>query len=166
MLERIKAHARLFIRNAVSGDLAAIAERIPASKTTQEIAQDLMTTPTIWPGDWSKVSLGNNVHAVNALFNVSSGNISVGDDTFFGHNVSLITGTHNIESTGAERQLYPDSGRDIAIGKGVWIASNVAVLGPCSIGDNAIIAAGAVVKAGTSVEAGATYAGVPAKRVK
>ncbi|MEO9788735.1 MAG: acyltransferase [Aurantimonas coralicida] len=128
----------------------------------KSMAQRLMNTPTVW-GDPERVSVGNNVHLVNTLLNVSSGRISIGDHTFFGHNVSVLTGTHYIDKDGPERQLYPTDGRDIVIGSSVWIASGATVLGPCTIGDRAVIAAGAVVRG--DVEAGAVYAGVPARRI-
>lgn len=152
---------------AVSEDMLAEFRRSFAgdADAMRGIAQSLMTVPTIWNGDWSRVTLGANVHLVNALLNVSSGTISIGDDTFFGHNVSLITGTHFIARKGPERQDYPKHGRDITIGKGVWIASNALVLGPCTIGDHAVIAAGAVVVGG-ELEPGAIYAGVPARRLQ
>lgn len=81
--------------------------------------------------------------------------------------MSLITGTHDHEQRLGERMnSIPASGRDIVIGRGVWIGSNAMVLGPCRIGDYAVVAAGAVVLAGTVIEPGEMYAGVPARRVK
>ena len=46
----------------------------------------------------NKVTLGHNVSTLNALFNIASGNISVGDETIFGHNVSIITGYHKFRT--------------------------------------------------------------------
>ncbi len=126
------------------------------------MAKRLMNTPTVW-GDPERVKVGVNVHLVNTLLNVSSGRIAIGDHTFFGHNVSILTGTHLIDKEGPERQLYPLEGRNIDIGSSVWVASGATVLGPCTIGDRAVIAAGAVVRG--DVEAGAVYAGVPARKV-
>jgi acetyltransferase-like isoleucine patch superfamily enzyme len=104
---------------------------------------------------------------VNTLFNLSSGQISVGEHTFTGHNVSIITGTHDYQSLLADRLTdIPASGRDITIGQGVWIGSNAIILGPCTIGDHAVIAAGAVVTAGSQIPSRAIVAGVPAKIVK
>lgn len=115
-------------------------------------------------GRWDKVEIGEHVYLVNTLFNTSSGRIVVGDRTFFGHNVCLLTGTHHIEGAGPDAAAVPTSGRDIIIGKGVWVASNATVLGPCLVGDNVIIAAGAVVTGG-KLDAGGIYAGVPARRI-
>ncbi|HDR9768610.1 TPA: acyltransferase [Burkholderia cepacia ATCC 25416] len=136
-----------------------------ADRLAPLLAQRLATTPILFGGDWSRVETGENVHLVNTLLNVSSGRISIGEQTFFGHNVSLITGTHDLATVMADRHDYPRDGRDIVIGKGVWIASNAIVLGPCTIGDHAVIAAGAVVTGG-QLESGCLYAGVPAKRVR
>ena len=50
------------------------------------------------------------------------------------------------------------------IGTGVWLGSNVVVLGPCVIGDNAVVAAGSVVA--KNVEANTIVGGVPAKLIR
>ncbi|HGF2963651.1 acyltransferase [Burkholderia multivorans] len=145
--------------------IESIDDALWAERLAPMLAQRLATTPVLFGGDWSRVEIGENVHLVNTLLNVSSGRISIGEQTFFGHNVSLITGTHDVASVMADRHDYPRNGRDIVIGKGVWIASNAIVLGPCTIGDHAVIAAGAVVTGG-QIESGCLYAGVPAKRIR
>ncbi len=115
------------------------------------------------PNPDRRVFLGENVKLNNAVLNAVSGDIRIGDHTFLGHGVSLLTGTHDYRARRAERQTSsPATGNDIVIGKGVWIASNVTVLGPCTIGDDAVLAAGAVV-AMTEVPAAAIVGGVPAK---
>lgn len=118
----------------------------------------------VW-GDETKIIIGKNVQINNALMNTVSGQIEIEDYTFFGHNVSLLTGTHDGTKCNLERQFsVPGEGRNIKIGKGVWIASNAIVYGPCTIGDNAVIAAGAIVTG--NVEAGAFYSGNLAKKIK
>ena len=102
---------------------------------------------------------------MNALFNCSSGNISIGDYSFFGHNVCLLTGTHDFRKKREGRFPYPEEGRDIRIGEGVWIASNVTILGPCTIGDHAVIGGGSVV-CGGNLPGGFLYAGFPAKPIQ
>ena len=99
----------------------------------------------VW-GDESRVFLGKHVQVNNALFNTVSGEIRIGDYTFFGHNVSIYTGTHDYRQKNLKRQQeVPSSGRDVVIGKGVWVASNVIIVAPCNIGDNCVIGAGVVV---------------------
>jgi acetyltransferase-like isoleucine patch superfamily enzyme len=134
-------------------------------RITQLVAQKLLSTPRAWENA-ERISLGKEVYVCNTLFNCASGAISIGDNTFFGHNVCLLTGTHDFRKKGKERHFsIPTEGRDIRIGEGVWIASNVTILGPCTIGDHAVIAAGSVV-CGGDLPGGFIYAGVPAKPIK
>ncbi len=133
------------------------------SPTVQEI---INTQIRVW-GDRSKLRLAPSAQMVNTLFNLSSGLIEIGDHTFTGHNVSIITGTHQYTSRLEARVTnVPTSGRDIIIGRGVWIGSNAIILGPCTIGDHAVIAAGAVITSGSDIPSGAIVAGIPAKVIK
>jgi acetyltransferase-like isoleucine patch superfamily enzyme len=101
----------------------------------------------------------------NALFNVSGGTITVGEYAFFGHDVAVLTGTHDIEKFGRERQLaFPREGRDVVIGDGVWLASHTLVLGPVTIGEHAVVAGGSLVR--EDVAPYTVVAGRPAKVVK
>lgn len=127
------------------------------------LAQKLARTPVVFGGTWESVRLGKNIRLQNALLNVSSGTITIGDDSFFGHNVCLLTGHHPIDGKEPRRPARKQ-GHDIVIGRNVWIASNVTVIGPCRIGDHAVIAAGSVVT--KDVEGNHLYAGVPARRMR
>jgi acetyltransferase-like isoleucine patch superfamily enzyme len=116
-------------------------------------------------GDPAKLHLDPTAVVNNALFNLSSGEITVGPYAFFGHNVSVLTGTHDIEVYGRERQTaIPRSGRDVVIHEGVWLASEVLVLGPCEIGAHAVVGAGSLVLG--DVPAYAIVVGRPAKLVR
>jgi acetyltransferase-like isoleucine patch superfamily enzyme len=98
----------------------------------------------------------------NALFNVSGGDITIGKYAFFGHNVAVLTGTHDITKFGRERQTaFPRSGRDVVIGDGVWVASHCIVLGPVTIGEHAVVAAGSLVM--DDVPPNAVVVGRPAR---
>ena len=101
----------------------------------------------------------------NALFNVSGGEITIGEYAFFGHEVAVLTGTHDITKFGRERQtIFPRSGRDVVIEEGVWVASHALVLGPVRIGKHAVVAAGSLVL--DDVPPYAVVAGRPAKIIK
>lgn len=118
-----------------------------------------------WHGDRSRLHIPDTAVVNNALFNVSGGEITLGEYVFFGHDVAILTGTHDIEKFGLERQLtFPRSGRDVVIGDGVWLASHVLVLGPVTIGENAVVAGGSLVR--DDVEPYTVVAGRPAKVVK
>jgi|APLak6261659701_1056019.scaffolds.fasta_scaffold00319_2 acetyltransferase-like isoleucine patch superfamily enzyme len=118
----------------------------------------------VW-GDSSRLSIGNNVHLNNAIINTTSGKVVVGDNAFLGHNVSLLTGTHDYRQTGLARQSsVPESGRDIVIREGVWIASNATIIGPCEIGENTVIGAASVITG--TIPPNSVYAGTPAKLIR
>lgn len=118
-----------------------------------------------WHGDRSRLHLPDSAIVNNALFNMSGGEITIGEYAFFGHDVAVLTGTHDIEKFGRERQLgFPRSGRDVVIGDGVWLASHVLVLGPVTIGEHAVVAGGSLVR--EDVEPYTVVAGRPAKVIK
>jgi acetyltransferase-like isoleucine patch superfamily enzyme len=82
----------------------------------------------------------------NVLINTIGGHVDIGDYVFFGHDVLLLTGTHDFRLTGPKRQLNrPTMNRDIVIESGAWIASRAIVIGPCRIGRNAVIGSGCIV---------------------
>lgn len=115
-------------------------------------------------GDERRLTVHSKAQVHDAMFNTVSGTIEIRAHAFFGHGVSVLTGTHDITKEGAARsRTFPRRGRDIVIEEGVWVASNATILGPCTIGEHAVVAAGAVVTG--DVPARAIYAGVPAKRV-
>ncbi|MBN3948861.1 MAG: acyltransferase [Nostoc sp. NMS7] len=116
-------------------------------------------------GEPQRLKLSQTCIVNNALFNLSSGNIVIGEYVFFGHNVSVITGTHDYRNFGLERMHnFPTEGNDIVVEEGAWIASNATIIGPCKIGKNSVVAAGAVVKC--DVPSYHVVAGIPAKIVK
>jgi acetyltransferase-like isoleucine patch superfamily enzyme len=125
---------------------------------------DSLSCSRVW-GDKSRVHLGKNIQINNALLNTVSGNIFIDDYSFFGHSVSLLTGTHDYQRVGIDRQrAVPNQGRDIVIEKGVWIGSNSIIIGPSRIGEFSVIAAGSLLKG--DADAYSLYAGNPAVKIK
>lgn len=122
-----------------------------------------LVDPVIF-GDPDRVIIGSDVTVNNALLNTVAGTITIEDTAFFGHNVAILTGTHDHRQLGLERQAAsPSSGRDVTIGAGAWITSNVTIIGPCRIGRDAVVAVGAVVV--DDVPDGAIVAGVPGRQI-
>ena len=112
-------------------------------------------------GDPDRLHIAATAVVNNALFNLSSGEITVGDHAFFGHNVSVLTGTHDWTKFGAERQTsVPSSGRDVVIEEGAWVSSSAIVVGPCRVGAHAVVGVGALVLG--DVEPYTVVAGNPA----
>ena len=125
----------------------------------------LSVRKTLW-GDERRLHISKRASVSTCFFNTNSGDITIGDYTFAGSNVSILTGSHNKNLTGLLRRDVPeDSGHDIVIGNGVWLGSNSTILGPATIGDNAVIAAGAIVTPGTNVAPNTVCAGIPARQL-
>ena len=153
------------VNNAIRSIVATLYRRLCAPLVEAQIQNHLLTRYHIFGGDASRVHLSKNVSLMNALLNVASGEIWIEEDVFLGHNVCLLTGSHDPATTGdARRRTWPHAGRDIILRRGVWIASNVTIIGPAEIGENSVIAAGAVVRG--SIAPGVLAAGVPAKVIK
>lgn len=142
-------------------------EALVAQKVAEQVAElklDALYSYR-WHGDRSRLHIPDTAVVNNALFNMSGGTITLGEYSFFGHDVAVLTGTHDIELFGRDRQLgFPRSGRDVVIGDGVWLASHVLVLGPVTIGEHAVVAAGSLVR--EDVEPYTVVAGRPAKVIK
>jgi acetyltransferase-like isoleucine patch superfamily enzyme len=101
----------------------------------------------------------------NAIFNTGGGRITVGEYVFFGHNVCVLAGVHEVDKFGLERQrAIPRSGYDVEIGEGAWLATNVMVAGPVKIGAHAVVGGGSVVR--KDVEPYAVVAGNPARLIR
>lgn len=116
-------------------------------------------------GDPAKLHVASTAVVNDALFNLSSGEITVGEWAFFGHGVSVLTGTHDWRIFGEARQTaVPKTGRDVVIEEGVWVSSGATVVGPCRIGANAVVAVGAVVLG--DVAPYTIVGGVPAKVIR
>jgi acetyltransferase-like isoleucine patch superfamily enzyme len=117
------------------------------------------------PEQRARVSISPTANINNALFNPASGRIVVEDFVFFGHNVSVIAATHDYSRIDDERmQSIPEAGRDIKICRGAWIGSNSTIIGPCAIGEHAVVAAGSIVK--NDVPAYHLAGGVPARAIR
>jgi acetyltransferase-like isoleucine patch superfamily enzyme len=141
---------------------ALVADQV--AKQVQQLKLDALYSYR-WHGDRSRLHIPDTAVVNNALFNMSGGTISIGEHAFFGHDVAVLTGTHDINQFGRARQLaFPRSGRDVVIGQGVWLASHVLVLGPVTIGEHAVVAAGSLVR--EDVEPYTVVAGRPAKVIK
>lgn len=126
-------------------------------------------------GSSGKLTIGKRCALANGYFNVSSGNITIGDCSILGPNVMVITGRHlfkagrraslhegvNSPYIGGGPEEVPDSGYDITIGSGTWIAAGAIISGRVRIGNNVIIAANSVVT--RDIPDYAVAAGCPAK---
>ena len=142
----------------------------------KDIAKYLLETPIVI-GDKKRLSIGSRSAVSNTVFNLSGGDIRIGDRSIFGCGSMIITGTHNFIN-GQRASIWPEYdngswgggveevdsfGRDIRIGDGVFVGVGVIILGGVDIGDNCLIAAGAVVT--KSFEPFSIIGGVPARKI-
>lgn len=155
----VDARVEIELQRALQKRLPGIEGRLVTKARDQALTEPLIFGPP------ERVHLADSAIVNDALLNTVSGSITVAANAFFGHRVSVLTGTHDITRRGRERQLaIPEEGRDIVIEEGAWIGSSAIVLGPCRIGAHAVVAAGAVVTG--DVAAATVVAGVPAHVVR
>jgi acetyltransferase-like isoleucine patch superfamily enzyme len=134
-------------------------------RSLRPIFEELSLTSYKVYGCSKRLRIHETAKVSNALFNTYSGEISIDSHSFAGHNVSFLTGSHDYRLKNLDRMFnIPTEGRDICIGKGVWIGSNSTILGPCTIGDNSVVAAGSVVVG--DITANSLFGGTPAKLIK
>lgn len=159
----VEARVAEAVDRALTEQLPEIEARVAAAAHERALATAL-TEPLVW-GSRERVQIAESAIVNDALLNTESGTITIGEHAFFGHRVCLLTGTHDVTRRGRERQLaIPSEGRDIEVCEGAWIGSGAIVLGPCTIGAHAVVAAGAVVTADVAAET--VVAGVPARVVR
>lgn len=123
--------------------------------------------------------IGKNVRISSSATIIGSGNLTIGDDTWIGHEVMILcssnvsigkecdiaprvyigTGTHLI-TPDESRIGNTETSKNISIGNGCWLCVNCSVLPGVDIGDKVVVAAGAVVT--KSVGKKCMVAGVPA----
>ncbi|UAY90765.1 transferase [Pectobacterium polaris] len=85
--------------------------------------------------------------------------VTIKSDCDIGHEVSFITGSHEIG--GSERRAGKGTAASITVEEGCWIGARAVILGGVTIGKGAIVAAGSVVT--DDVPPNSLVAGVPAK---
>jgi acetyltransferase-like isoleucine patch superfamily enzyme len=155
LIERLLAPFERLVQRAI----AEHEDRRPHAEPDDPLTRRLVH------GDETRLHVAPTAVVNNATFNLSAGQVTVRDHAFFGHHVSVLTGTHDVDRFGAERQkAHPTEGRDVVIGEGVWVASNATIIGPCTIGDHAVVGACALVQ--SDVEPYTIVAGVPAKEIR
>lgn len=154
-----------FLSNSLTDKVDRLLELNVSEDFLEKLNLELSGRMTVW-GDKKRLHISPKASVYTCLFNTNSGEITIGDYTFAGSKVSVLAGSHDKNLTGLPRRDAEETeGFDIVIGNGVWLGSNSTILGPCTIGDNAVVAAGAVVAPGTVIPSNTVYGGVPAKQI-
>lgn len=96
--------------------------------------------------------LGKNFYANTNFTVLDCGLVTIGDNCWFGPNVTLATPMHPLRYQERNLQAHADGtlfnleyDKPIAIGDNCWLASNVTVTGGVTIGSGCVIGAGSVV---------------------
>ena len=132
--------------------------------------------PFIAAGNMSHIKLGNDVSiGPGATLYTKYAHIIIGDKSFSGPNLTIITGDHPYSIGHYMRDIrkvdmiadgidVSDYDKDVVIDNDVWIGANVTILKGVHVGEGAIIAAGSLVT--KDVPAFGIVGGVPAKLIK
>ena len=75
--------------------------------------------------------------------------ILIGDHVFIGHDVAIITSSH--ELGGVDRRAGANVAAAVRIERGSWIGARSTILDGVTIGEGAVVAAGAVVRRSVSI---------------
>jgi maltose O-acetyltransferase len=133
---------------------------------------------------WAGANVEDKVRCVSSIKIFTSGKLSIGQDTWIGHQVlitggdslirigalcdigprvCIVSGSHKIGCDGI-RAAGPGYSSPISIADGCWIGANATILGGTSIGERSIVAAGSVVKG--QFPSDCLIGGTPAKVIK
>lgn len=165
LLRRAAADPELedVLRRLVTGPVQELVAQALAQHRADAHA-DPLGQPLVF-GDEARLHVHPTAKVNNALFNLSSGDVTVARYAFFGHSVSILTGSHDIEKFGLARQdAIPIDGHDIVIGEGAWVASHAIVVGPCTVGAHAVVGVGSLVR--EDVARYTVVAGSPARVIR
>jgi maltose O-acetyltransferase len=121
-------------------------------------------TPTITgDGDlYRKLTIGQGCwFNVECFFDLGAP-ISIGDHVAIGHQVMILTTSHQIGSTGQRAAAL--EARPVTINTGAWLGARCTILPGVTIGAGAIVAAGAVVS--RDVPPNTMVVGIPGRVIK
>lgn len=135
---------------------------------------------------WCGAKIGENVRIASSATFLTTGELTIGNNTWIGHDVlvlggtapiiigancdiaprvALISGTHKINSMPNEQVAGPGYSLPIKIEDGCWLCANALVLGGAKISKRTIVAPNSVVKNQYQKD-GVLIGGTPAKIIK
>lgn len=132
---------------------------------------------------WCGAEIGDNVRISSSVRFQTNGPITIGPNTWIGHQVLITGGEARIEigadvdiaprvlivsgsheaRIGEKKAAGPGVSLPIKICDGVWIGAGATILGGADIGSSSIVAAGSLVRG--VIGSGGVYAGIPARSI-
>jgi len=149
------------VLNRLTYDDADEIRTVFSDLTGRRIDDSFSLIPPFYTTGGAHIRVGRNVFINQNCTFYDLGGIDIGDDVMIGPNVSLITSSHPIAPS---RRRDGVIASPIVIGKSVWIAANVTIIGGVTIGENAVVAAASVVT--KDVPANTLVAGNPARVIR
>lgn len=117
-----------------------------------------------YTGSLSSLLIGEGT-TINSYANLrfKNGEIRIGKKCLIARNVTILTQSYNTDRAKliSSENMYV---KDVVIGDGVWIGSNVVIMPGVNIGDYAIVGAGSIVT--KNIGDFEIWAGVPAKKIR
>lgn len=108
------------------------------------------------------ITLGNDLYINFGCTLLDCGQISIGNNTLIGPNVSMYSANHSLDARERiEGALIPEP---ITIGERVWIGGGSTILSGVTIGNDSVIGAGSVVT--KDIPSGVVAAGNPCKVIR
>lgn len=126
-----------------------------------KVDDSFLLAPPFYATGGLDTRVGRNVFINQNCTFYDLGGIDIADDVMIGPNVSIITSGHPIEPS---RRRAAVTARPIAIGRNVWIAAGVTIIGGVTIGENSVVAAASVVT--RNVPPDTLVAGNPARVIR
>lgn len=131
-------------------------------KLFKKVGERVFLEPNFTCEFGKNITLGNDLYINFGCTLLDCGQISIGNNTLIGPNVSMYSANHSLDAE--ERiagALIPEP---ISVGNRVWIGGGSIILSGVTIGDDTVIGAGSVVT--HDIPAGVIAAGNPCKIIR
>lgn len=128
--------------------------------TDKEFDESVRLFPPFYTDCGMNITVGKNVFINSSCHLQDWGGITIDDNTFIGHCVTIATINHGLAPDKRGEHIP----KGVTVGSDVWIGSNAVILPGVTIGKGAVIAAGAVVT--KDVPENTVVGGNPARVIK
>lgn len=155
---RVKAK-KLFKEYNRTGDEETERRRDIMSRLFRKVGERVWLEPDFVCEFGKNITIGNDVYINFGCTLLDCGQITIGDNTLLGPNVSAYSANHSLDAE--ERVAGALIPKPITIGKRVWIGGGSTILSGVTIGDDAVIGAGSVVS--RDIPSGVVAAGNPCR---